>query len=270
MIENDLKIIHDELFELLIAFDNLCKICQINYSLHGGTLIGAMRYGDFIPWDDDADVTLMSWDYIKLKDYIDAHPELDFRLVDTDGISCRFQRTKLDGHPMCWLDIIEYNYITGNKIGQKIKIFTLITLYAMGQSKEHVKTATRKKHSSISLFIYKILYYLGFLFGKQRILLIHKKVRRKWFNGEKKFIHRSNDQAGSLSYILPVEWYSNYKRVSLHEYMFLITTCYDEMLTQCYGKDWLIPPDKADRIPHENTVRSVYKDLQTKYERSGK
>jgi len=266
----ELSVLHDELYELLVAFDKLCADSGVVYSLHGGTLIGAKRYGDFIPWDDDADVTMLSWDYVRISNYLSQHPEMGFRFVDTDGISCRFQRTMLDGHPMCWVDIIEYNYITAKKLGQKLKNGILILLYAMGQSKEHVKTATVAKHGHMKIIIYKALYGIGYLFGKNNALRAHRYVRRKWFQGNRQQIHRSNDQAGSLHYILPIGYYSKYERVKMHGYEFLITSHYNEMLSQCYGANWLVPPDEKDRVPHENTVRDVYKEIQSKFENGQK
>ena len=44
--------------ELLEEVDRICKKCNIHYNIIAGTLLGAVRHGGFIPWDDDADVAL--------------------------------------------------------------------------------------------------------------------------------------------------------------------------------------------------------------------
>lgn len=48
---------------ILEAFDNFCKNQGLNYYLIGGTLLGAVRHGGFIPWDDDIDVAMIRNDY---------------------------------------------------------------------------------------------------------------------------------------------------------------------------------------------------------------
>ena len=51
--------------EMLRDFDALCDKYGIEYFAVGGTTIGCLRHGGFIPWDDDIDLGMLREDYEK-------------------------------------------------------------------------------------------------------------------------------------------------------------------------------------------------------------
>ncbi len=53
--------------EMLIELDRICRKNDIKYTIIGGTLIGALRNGGFIPWDDDIDVAMLRGEYEKFR-----------------------------------------------------------------------------------------------------------------------------------------------------------------------------------------------------------
>ncbi|MBQ4564254.1 MAG: LicD family protein, partial [Lachnospiraceae bacterium] len=52
--------------DLLAEFDRVCKEHNIEYFACGGTLLGAVRHGGYIPWDDDIDLMITRDNYNKL------------------------------------------------------------------------------------------------------------------------------------------------------------------------------------------------------------
>ena len=59
---------------ILEEIDAICRRHDIEYWLDGGTLLGAVRYGGFIPWDDDIDIAMRKEDMHRFCEI--AHQEL--------------------------------------------------------------------------------------------------------------------------------------------------------------------------------------------------
>jgi lipopolysaccharide cholinephosphotransferase len=55
--------VHRTLLAALREVDALCRSLQVEYWLDGGTLLGAVRSGAFIPWDDDVDLCMLRADF---------------------------------------------------------------------------------------------------------------------------------------------------------------------------------------------------------------
>lgn len=57
--------IHKELFEVAREIQRICEENQIRFFLGFGSLLGAIRDGGFIPWDDDMDFFILREDWNK-------------------------------------------------------------------------------------------------------------------------------------------------------------------------------------------------------------
>lgn len=51
------------IINIMKYIDELCKKHQIEYYIIGGTALGAVRHGGFIPWDDDLDIAMTRDNY---------------------------------------------------------------------------------------------------------------------------------------------------------------------------------------------------------------
>jgi len=60
-----LKRVHETEIEILDEIVRICDKYNLNYYLHWGTLLGAVRHQGFIPWDDDLDICMTRKDYDK-------------------------------------------------------------------------------------------------------------------------------------------------------------------------------------------------------------
>lgn len=59
-----------QMLDILVEFDRICRENDIVYWLSSGTLLGAVRHGGFIPWDDDIDVDMYEDDFRRFSDVI--------------------------------------------------------------------------------------------------------------------------------------------------------------------------------------------------------
>ncbi|MBD5540910.1 MAG: LicD family protein [Lachnospiraceae bacterium] len=117
--------------EVLEDIEKVCRKHNIHYQADYGTLIGAIRHGGFIPWDDDMDISMLRKDYdifnqVALDELPEGYGVLNFdnsldgshddyltRLYNTRRI--RIDRTflnKFHGFPfVAGMDIFPLDYI---------------------------------------------------------------------------------------------------------------------------------------------------------------
>ena len=63
--EKELKSIQHIEKQILNEFIRVCNVLKIEFFVYGGTLLGLIKYGDMIPWDDDIDVAMTRENYTK-------------------------------------------------------------------------------------------------------------------------------------------------------------------------------------------------------------
>lgn len=74
-----------KLLEMLKFIDEVCRQDGIPYWLSSGTLIGAMRHGGFIPWDDDVDVEMLATDFPRFKAAVERRGDPRYVVQTTEN-----------------------------------------------------------------------------------------------------------------------------------------------------------------------------------------
>jgi len=119
--KNTLKDVQDLCLEILKFVDNICKKHNLEYWLDVGTLLGAIRHGGYIPWDDDIDIGMMREDYNKFIQIFDDEVKLNGldKVMDAGrqrlfnhgkGVHPFIQIKYRSSYTMGMIDIFPYEY----------------------------------------------------------------------------------------------------------------------------------------------------------------
>lgn len=80
----DIVDVQNKLFQILVEVDRICRKYNIKYSLEGGTLLGAIKYKGFVPWDDDIDIVMPRTDYERFLKICKKELDTQFFLQNSD------------------------------------------------------------------------------------------------------------------------------------------------------------------------------------------
>ncbi|MDG2395759.1 LicD family protein [Candidatus Thioglobus sp.] len=142
------------ILDMLIEFDSICKKHDLKYWLDSGTLLGAVRYQGFIPWDDDIDLSMPVEDYNKFKDIAaDAlSDKIFFQTKETDK-SFKFDYIKLRSNKAKIVEWHEKDRDINYHQGVFVDIFPMLSIDNSAENKIfYDKTlADIRSFSSISL-----------------------------------------------------------------------------------------------------------------------
>lgn len=146
-----IKDVQNVILDVMKYIDQLCRKHGIVYYIMGGTALGAIRHGGFIPWDDDLDIFMTPDQYDKFKQAFDAeHSEqfviqewrttpdyLEYAKVRMNGTTFieEVYKDRKDMHHGIYVDIMILHKVPQNSLIQKLVYYEskFVTLYALSQ-----------------------------------------------------------------------------------------------------------------------------------------
>lgn len=272
--------IHDKEFEMLCKLDEACRKYNITYYLEAGTLIGAVRHHDFVPWDDDIDIYFKRKDFEKFLQHSDdlapyfinvPKPEdgyfWDFtaRVINPnvtlkkDGREARFYN-----HTNCqhlFIDLFVMDSHPGGLKG-KLQKLELILIYILSMSRRY-KMKFDAPSNPIVRFGMFVLSRMGKLMSFKWLFKRYDKVSRK-YNGRGnscEYYLLTNAAATFIpSSVYRKEWYKTRTELPVRDKKFYVPGNYKESLRNYYGDFMQLPPEE-DRFPdHIKSINEVIID----------
>lgn len=143
--------VQNKILEVMKFIDAVCRKNDIVYYIMGGTALGAIRHGGFIPWDDDLDIFMTPQEYEKFKVAMEGEVNPKFilqewrtvkkyleyakvRMNGTTFIEESFKDVK-DMHQGIYVDIMILHKVPESKFMQKLVYYEskFVTLYALSR-----------------------------------------------------------------------------------------------------------------------------------------
>lgn len=234
------------LFSLLREFDRICGLHHIRYSLFAGTLLGAVRHGGFIPWDDDLDVIMLREDYDRfmevavqeldsniffLQKEFSGHWPMFFSKLRLNGTTCleKYHPKDSECHQGVYIDIFPCDNAAKSLLGQKIQFYASKVVIAKSLGRRGYDTDSKKKK---------------FFIGVCRFL---PRTPFLWITKGRKFdtgvVHSFfGGASGFEKNIYPRSYFDTTIPMVFEQGEFPVSSKYDRLLTTLYGNYMELPP----------------------------
>lgn len=162
MNNSSVQSVQNKILEIMKYIDSICRAHNIVYYIMGGTALGAIRHGGFIPWDDDLDVFMTPSEYEKFKLIFEQEKSEKFVLQEwkTTPTYLEYAKIRMNGttfieenlknrkdlHHGIYVDIMILHKVPENKFIQKLVYYEskFVTLYGLSQRNWKPKTKIQK------------------------------------------------------------------------------------------------------------------------------
>lgn len=240
---------------LLQEFDRVCRLYGIKYIIGSGTLLGAVRYKGFIPWDDDIDVEMLREDYEKFRSIANKslHEKVFFQDHKTDPHfpwlygklrmhgtrAVRLGQEHLKMHSGVFVDIFPRDPVPNNDSGrilyESVAKLCRKILYAR-VAKVTAESSKARLGWAVASMVPKVIpFAIAYLLRKCIDSNTAKRVRSYGYHG--RYETEGYDK----------QWFTELIEIEFEGGVYYAPADWDGYLRFVYGADYMIPPPVSER-----------------------
>lgn len=263
--------------DIMDAFDRVCRLNHINYTLAYGTLIGAVRHKGFIPWDDDIDVVMLREDYEKFRSiaaeqlddrfyFVDLRDNENYalgtgKIMARDTLMKELELQGTDAPCGVFIDIVPADF-TVNDLDERQKQYKKSNFIG---SLLYAKCGYHFERAGLKKKLYAVASFFIRLLPKSLLVSLYMKNTLK-YNGTE-----NNTLVTMLTFGDGIKngkhyrkWFDEYIDIEFEGRKYKSIKNYDAMLKAVFGDYMTLPPEEA-RIPHHFVVAIETDEYLNKY-----
>ena len=260
------------LYDMACDIDERCRKNGLRLFLVGGSLLGAVRHGGFIPWDDDMDFGMMRGDYRRLIEIFDQEfgdkyllrcPNSPYpngnrfmQIFAKDTVLVKaFERNPLQPDRVS-IDVFPYDHVPDNGIarrsrGLRANFLMAVASCVMTEKYPDEATNAAMRSSSDGRRLYRLRSAIGKFFSFR--------TPEKWFDSVDNCIAREKPSksvtsaTGRKHYfgeIYQADDFVPMTELRFIDHMFYAPGKYENYLKGNYGDDYMTPPTEDKRESH--------------------
>ena len=257
--------LQDYVYEIFVEFDRVCRKHNIKYSMEGGTLLGAVKYQNFVPWDDDIDVVMVREEYEKFLKIAPKELGEDFFLQSYNNVKefplnyakiCHnkteiydydYTHLKQMNHGV-FMDIFPLDYVVPEKLRKHCSYVGVLTGARKTKLKVNLKVGLKRK------IIYKALSLLPMKTLVKKL----NKVLTKYNKKDTGYIYEVCNSNRKFK-PLKSQIYMEYTELQFRDKSFMAIKDYDTLLKDRFSADYMttLPAEELRKPSHKLRNRDI-------------
>lgn len=264
----ELKLLQDYVYSIFVEFDRICRKYDIKYSMEGGTLMGAVKFQDYVPWDDDIDVIMVRDQYEK---FLQVAPnELDSKFFlesynNVDEFPLNYAKICLNG---TMIYDYAYSHLKNMNHGVFMDIFPVDNVMPEKLSSHcsmvGVLTGARKTKLKVWLGVGKfksIVYKFVSLLPMKTLIDLLNRICQRYNKKDTGYIYEVCNSNKNFP-PMPSSMYMEYTELQFRDKKFMAIKEYDKLLKSRFGENYMNElPDESKRKPSHNQNIKIISDI---------